>query len=67
MNRTILGLVGILGATLIVSTWASYAGWSAPVPEKEPPSIREGSAKGGAAHGRSGTRFFIGGGHLAGK
>ena len=66
MSRRIIGLFGVLSASLIMSTWGSYAGWSAPVPEKEPPSIREGSAK-GPQRGRSGTRFFIGGGYLSGK
>jgi hypothetical protein len=55
-------LLGVVGMTV----WASRVGLGLPQPEKEPPSIREGSARiEQAGHHR--TRYFVGGGILRGK
>ena len=59
----------MLGALLALSAgswWAGAVGAFAPTPEKNPPSIREGSMR-GALTGRAGTRYFVGGGLHRGK
>jgi len=57
----IVALAGLTG----LSHWASVVGMGAPKPEKKPVSIREGSVRHGT--GRMRTRYFVGGGILAGK
>lgn len=53
----------ILG--LILTVEASVAGWGLPHPERDPPSIREGSVR--VTRGRRRARYFVGGGIHGGK
>lgn len=59
-------LGGALFMTTLVAMHASSVGWGVTQPEKNPPSIREGSMR-----GRSGpyhrSRYFMGGGLRGGK
>lgn len=59
----------LMGGALAGSVFASTKGIGVPQPEKQPPSIREGSTAGRInGSGHHGTRFFlIGGGPFYGK
>ncbi len=69
MHRSTLWLIAVMFAALLATTWAASTGFGAPQPEKNPISIREGSARGerlGSGHYRT-RYFFIGGGLHTGK
>ena len=69
MSKGALALIGIMGLALAGSAVASSSGFGVPQPEKQPVSIREGSARGSAA--AAGSRryrsVFIAGGIYHGK
>lgn len=66
MNKGAAILAIIMGAALFGTSYASTKGIGVPQPDKEPPSIREGSVRTtGSGHYR--TRYFVGGGLLYGK
>ena len=68
MHNVTLGLIVACFATIGATYWASYTGAGVPRPEKNPPSIREGSAiRGPLGRGHHRTRFFVGGGLHGGK
>ncbi len=66
MNRGTIILAGSMLGILALSVWASNRGVGLPQPEKEPISIREGSAR-PSTPGHHRTRYFIGGGIHRGK
>ena len=66
IHKGTLILGGALSALFAGTLWASSRGLGLPRPQKEPPSIREGSVK-DPATGRRRTRFFVGGGIHRGK
>jgi hypothetical protein len=69
MSKGAIMLVGIMGLALAGSAVASSRGFGVPQPEKQPISIREGSARGNAS-GNSSRRYrsvFIAGGIYHGK
>jgi|GEM_PF-1075242 len=69
MSKGTLVLAAVMGTLLMGSVYASTKGIGVPQPDKEPPSIREGSTAGRINRsGHHGTRFFlIGGGPFYGK
>jgi len=69
MSKGAFALIGIMGLALAGSAVASSSGFGGPQPEKQPISIREGSARGNAT-GNSSRRYrsvFIAGGIYHGK
>lgn len=61
------GLVaGVMSLVTAATVAASSVGFGAPAPEKNPPSIREGSVQ-DPSSGTSRTRYFMGGGLHRGK
>ena len=64
MSRMTLLLIGAMGLTTGMAYWASGRGLGLPAPEKNPISIREGSAR--TAQGGYRTRYFLLGGGIHG-
>lgn len=56
--------LAVLGLLTVFTMTASASGWGLEHPERNPPSIREGSVRTGV---RTRTRYFIGGGFRGGK
>lgn len=68
MKRHLIIAGSCMFVLMIGTVWASKVGVGIPQPEKEPMSIREESARGGAVRsGHHRTRYFIGGGFRSGK
>jgi hypothetical protein len=66
MSKGIPILIAAMFGVTGLLTWAGAAGLGARQPKKNPPSVREGSARlGHAGHHR--TRYFVGGGVHHGK
>ncbi|MCA9319543.1 MAG: hypothetical protein KDB53_02350 [Planctomycetes bacterium] len=57
----------ILAGASVFAWWGSFVGAGVPKPERDPPSLREGSVRLAQTSGRTGTRYFIGGGIHGGK
>lgn len=66
MEDQTLILVALMTGLLAATSWASTSGLGLAQPEPQPPSIREGSVR-ALGSGRVRTRYFVGGGHHAGK
>ncbi|MCB9852347.1 MAG: hypothetical protein H6819_04565 [Phycisphaerales bacterium] len=69
MSKGATALMAVMGLVLAGTALASSSGFGVPQPEKQPISIREGSARGNGAN--SGSRryrpVFISGGIFHGK
>lgn len=69
MSKGTIALIAVMGLGLAGSAWASSSGFGVPQPEKQPISIREGSARGNGTSNSS-RRYrpvFISGGIFHGK
>lgn len=69
MSKGAIALIAVMGLSLAGTAWASSSGFGVPQPEKQPISIREGSARGNTT-GNSSRRYrsvFIAGGIYHGK
>lgn len=66
MTRGTLILIGVMLVLMAGTIWASTVGLWLPQPDKEPVSIREGSAR-PLGSGHHSTRYFVGGGIFGGK
>lgn len=62
---TLVSILAGLGVLFVTTSLASTNGWGLDAPERNPPSVREGSHR--VRHGRRPARYFIGGGHRGGK
>ncbi len=68
MHNLTMVLIVVCFAAIGATYWASKTGAGVSSPDKDPPSIREGSAVAGPiGRGHHRTRFFVGGGLFGGK
>ncbi len=68
MHKLTMVLTGLCFTAIGLTYWVSKIGAGVLVPEKNPPSIREGSAiKGPIGRGHHRTAYFVGGGLRGGK
>lgn len=65
MSRSGVILTVVAVALLGLASWAGSTGFGLPNPDREPPSIREGSSRPAGMVGR--PRYFAGGGIHSGK
>lgn len=64
-DKTLILVTAMMGY-LCFATWASSSGFGLASPERNPPSIREGSVR-TSSGGRARVHYFTGGGPHGGK